>query len=78
METIIVMIIAKQDNREKTQQKIVVLKTTVNLKKILLIVITTITRVLIAEWILRRITEVAMKKIITVMKITYKANDMEE
>ena len=49
METMIVMIIANQDIREKTPQNIVVLKTTVNLKNILLIVITTIARVLITE-----------------------------
>ena len=78
METMIVMIIANQDSREKIPQNIVVLKTTVNLKNILLIVITTIARVLITEWIIRRISEAVMKKIIIVMKITYKANDMEE
>ena len=56
-------------------KSIVVRKTTLHLKIILLIV-TTITRALVTEEVIRSITEVVYKIMTTVIKMTYKANNM--
>lgn len=45
---------------------------------ILRVLIITITRVLITEGMTRKITEVVMKIILTVMKMTYETKSMEK
>ena len=51
-------------------------KATINLKMILLVLTITLTKVLITEGMITKITEVVMKVILTVKKMTYKANGM--
>ena len=60
------------------QQKIVVLKTTVNVKIILLIEIIITIKISITKRMIAGLTEVVIKVIITVLKMTYKENSMEK
>lgn len=60
------------------QQKIVVLKTTVNVKIILLIEIIITIKISITKRMIVGLTEVVIKVIITVLKMTYKENSMEK
>ena len=60
------------------QQKIVVLKTTVNVKIILLIEIIITIKISITKRMIVGLTEVVIKVTITVLKMTYKENSMEK
>ena len=55
-----------------------VAKATKDLKMILLVLTITITRVWITEGTIKKITEGVMKKILTVMKMTYKGSSTEK
>ena len=60
------------------QQKIVVLKTTVNVKIILLMEIIITIKISITKRMIVGLKEVVIKVIITVLKMTYKENSMEK